>query len=82
MSASEAQRHIQDLWQAERALLRSILPHLTPSAFFLHVVPVPPNRFRPPSKVRPPNPSPNPNQSPILTLNPLPATHRARPVGD
>ena len=56
MSASEAQRHIQDLWQAERALLRSILPHLTPSAFFLHVVPVPPNRFRPPSKVRRPLP--------------------------
>ena len=54
MSASEAQRHIQDLGQAERALLRSILPHLPPSAFFLHVVPVPPNRFRPPSKVRTP----------------------------
>ena len=76
MSASEAQRHIQDLWQAERALLRSILPHLTPSAFFLHVVPVPPNRFRPPSKVRPPAARDGlgaPSHPSLLPLSPFPS---------
>lgn len=76
MSASEAQRHIQDLWQAERALLRSILPHLTPSAFFLHVVPVPPNRFRPPSKVRPPAARDGlgpPSHPSLLPLSPVPS---------
>ena len=46
-----AGRHISKLWRQEGDLLRIIFPHLSASAFFLHVLAVPPSRFRPPSKV-------------------------------
>ena len=51
MTTSEAERHISKLWRQEGDLLRIIFPHLSASAFFLHVLAVPPSRFRPPSKV-------------------------------
>ena len=49
MTPSEALRHMELLYKQEGPLLRRLLRGLDAGAFFMRVVPVPPNRFRPPA---------------------------------